>query len=154
MGKKIIYILVFIISLFIARDGYYTYIADPVEEVVMAEEPVILNSRAVDSQVAFSYDLGRLLLYAEEMGYQITMGETWRTRYQQRHNIDIGVSWTYNSKHLVRRAVDLNLIIDGRLANDCSDYEALGDYWESLSPYNKWGGRWRNKDCPHFQRSR
>jgi hypothetical protein len=30
----------------------------------------------------------------------------------------------------------------------------LGQYWESLSPKNQWGGFWRSfKDVPHFQRT-
>ena len=109
-----------------------------------------LEAGLSDEQAKFLYDVGRLINYAEQQGYKITSGEIYRTLYQQRENVRKGVSWTYNSKHLKRLAIDLNLFKDGHLANKLTDYCDMGTYWESLSPHNRWGGRFR--DSPHFER--
>ena len=107
-----------------------------------------------DEQSAFLYDVGRLVNYAEGQNYKVTSGEIYRTMYQQRENVRKGVSWTYNSKHLKRLAIDLNVFSStggmGLANRNDPAYCDLGSYWESLSPHNKWGGRF--KDYPHFER--
>ncbi len=112
-----------------------------------------LDAGGSDEQWAFLKDTAKLIEYADELGYKVTGGELYRTMYQQRHYVAHGLSTTYNSKHLKRRAIDLNLFINGRYQQNCRAYAILGDYWESLSPKNTWGGSWHTfKDCPHFQR--
>ena len=64
-----------------------------------------------------------------------------------------GKSWTSNSYHLKRLAVDFNIFINNKFVTfETSQY--LGDFWEALSPYNFWGGyfRGRNVDVWHFER--
>ena len=109
-----------------------------------------LEAGMSDEQWEFLQDEAELVAYAAEMGYKLTAGEMYRTLYQQRENVRKGVSWTYNSKHLKRLAVDFNLLVDGHLAQHLDDYRELGVYWESLSENNRWGGRF--KDAPHFER--
>lgn len=66
-------------------------------------------------------------------------------------------SWTLHSKHLQRLAIDLNFfeLVNGKpvLTYDKAKLQVFGDYWESLSPLNKWGGNWKNPDTPHFQKN-
>jgi hypothetical protein len=114
------------------------------------DRPVTLEGPAVDAQAKFTTDIAQLINYADALGYQLTFGEAWRTRYQQRHNIATGVSWTMNSNHLKRRAVDFNLFVDGEYKRDCSYYAILGEFWESLDELNVWGGHF--SDAPHFER--
>ena len=112
--------------------------------------PVALDAGGSDEQWKFLQDYAKLIQYAEDIGYKLTAGELYRTMYQQRYYVRHGLSWTYNSYHLKRKGGDLNLFVKGKYVTDCHYYEVLGDYWESLSPKNRWGGRFN--DCPHFER--
>ena len=109
-----------------------------------------LEGPAVDAQAKFTTDVAKLIQYADSLGYKLTFGEVWRTRYQQRHNIATGVSWTMNSNHLKRRGVDFNLFVDDFYKEECSYYAILGEFWESLDELNVWGGNFN--DAPHFER--
>jgi len=100
-------------------------------------------------QEVFSSDLVKLLLKAFELGYKVRLGEVQRPVEMQELYIKTGRSKTMNSMHLKKCAADLHFIKDGTL---CYPKE-LGDYWESLSKENQWGGNWKSfKDQPHFER--
>jgi len=150
VDKKYFYWIVpiFVILASLASPTVYDIIYD-----TESKEVSILDGGAVDEQSKFAFDFARLLIYAEEQGYQVSLGETYRTMYQQRHYVAIGRSWTYNSMHLKRRGGDLNLFLDGRYLTTVDDYRPLGEYWKSLDSHNQWGGDWkRTPDAPHFQR--
>jgi len=106
-----------------------------------------------DEQWEFLQDVAKLIEYAKDMGYKLTGGELYRTRYQQKEYMRTGRSKTMRSYHLKRLAIDLNVFVGGDLTWDYNDIEPLGIFWESLSPKNRWGGHFRNfKDLPHFER--
>ena len=106
----------------------------------------------VDEQWAFLQDVAKLIQWCAEKGYTVTGGELWRTEHQQREYMRVGLSKTMSSKHLSRLAIDLNLLIGGRLAKP-EDYRLLGEFWESLDGNNKWGGNFNGfVDAPHFER--
>lgn len=101
-------------------------------------------------QEAFSRDLVKLLQKALELGYQCRIGEVERPVEMQKLYISTGRSKTMNSMHLKKCAADIHFMKDGVL---CYPQE-LGNFWESLSPQNQWGGNWKSfKDQPHFQRT-
>ena len=133
---------------------------DSMEEVKESLDTTILNSsRDSDEQWEFLKDFAILINYADVQGYKLTVGELYRTMYQQRHYIKVGLSQTYNSRHLKRRAGDLNLFINGKFCGYSNDrecqeaYKDLGSYWKSLNPKNVWGGDWKSiVDEPHFER--
>jgi len=75
----------------------------------------------------------------EITGITVTLGEVYRTEYQQKHYVRSGKSKTYRSKHLKRLAIDLNLFIDGKYITDKEKYRILGEIWESIG--GRWGGR-------------
>jgi hypothetical protein len=65
-----------------------------------------------------------------------------------------------HSNHLRRLAVDLNFFMNDILVTDKAHLQPIGDYWESLSPENRWLGnteKWFPGstfiDCPHFERN-
>jgi peptidoglycan L-alanyl-D-glutamate endopeptidase CwlK len=62
-----------------------------------------------------------------------------------------------DSKHLDSLAIDLNFFIDNKLTYEKSKIQKYGDYWQSLSTYNRWGGYFKgygkNGDSGHFERN-
>ena len=107
----------------------------------------------VPKQAAFLLDAAKLIQYATALGFTVTGGELFRTPEQQEIYVKSGRSKTMNSNHLKRLAIDLNFLRDGNLVYDIPALKPVGEYWESLSPKNSWGGNWTTfKDVPHFER--
>lgn len=107
----------------------------------------------VTEQAAFLLDACKLVQFATEQGFTVTGGELYRTTEQQQIYVNTGRSKTMNSNHLKRCAIDLNFIKAGQLVYDIAQLEAIGRYWESLSPKNSAGMFWKSfKDVPHFER--
>lgn len=61
------------------------------------------------------------------------------------------VTWTLESKHLKGRAIDFVPLRLGRAWWNAPQeiWETMGEIGESCGL--QWGGRWKNKDCPHFE---
>lgn len=107
----------------------------------------------VAEQAAFLLDACKLIQKASELGFTVTGGELARTVEQQEIYMKTGKTKTMASNHLKRCAIDLNFFKDGKLVYDIPTLKPVGDYWESLSPQNSWGGNWAVfKDVPHFER--
>ena len=125
-----------------------------------------------ERQQIFAENVGKLIAKAFELDIRLTFGEAYRTKSQQYlyyHGQDVAMvdtmngkqltlehakrrSWTMNSRHLSRMAVDFNFFMNGRLTYDAAKIEPLGRYWESLNKDNVWGGHWKaSKDVPHFE---
>lgn len=109
-----------------------------------------------DHQWEFLKDVGWLIAYATESGYKLTGGELYRTEQQHQWNKSNNLTQAKRSKHQDRLAIDVNLFIDNKLIND-KEHPAwvdLGTYWEGMSEYNVWGGRWTTLNDPyHFERN-
>jgi hypothetical protein len=109
-------------------------------------------SGLLQAQFRFSTLLGRLLTWCAEQGFTVTLGECYRDPRLQDWYIQHGLSWTSNSRHCRRLAVDLNLIRpDGTLAPGKDDYKPLGDFWKNQGDGCVWGGDWQQADCDHFE---
>jgi len=80
-------------------------------------------------QSRFVRMVGLLILYAYELGYELTVGDAWA------HD-----GHKDNSFHYKRLAIDLNLFRDGKYLQTTGDHLELGRFWESLG--GTWGGRW------------
>jgi len=107
----------------------------------------------VAEQAAFLIDVSRLIRYATAEGWEITGGELWRTPEQQEIYFKSGRSKTMSSNHLRRCAIDLNFFRNRKLVWDKELIRTVGEYWESLSPKNRWGGNFKGfVDVPHFER--
>jgi len=108
----------------------------------------------VNEQWAFIKDIAKLIVKAEELGIVLTGGECYRPIEMQELYLKRGRTKTLKSNHLRRLAQDYNFFIDGQLCYDIAKLKPLGDYWESLHEYNRWGGNWSTfKDVPHFERN-
>jgi hypothetical protein len=100
-----------------------------------------------EKQELFAFLLPRLLDQAHALGFKCRMGECWRppetaALYAQQGK---GIS---NSVHTIKLAVDLLLFRAGAYLTNSEDYRTLGEWWESLHPLCRWGGRFR--DGNHF----
>ena len=97
-----------------------------------------------DKQRLFSKLLAGLLNQAHAMSYEVTLGDAYRS---PRVFGQIGERKGYgnmNSCHKLRLAIDLNLFKDGEYLAETSDHKPLGEWWESLHPLCRWGGRFND----------
>lgn len=129
------------------------------------------------AQRIFTKNIGCLILYAYEMGFELSFGEAERTKSQvllNYYGFDVindskglrlnkrnRTSQTLNSKHTERLAVDFNVFVNGVWKQDFETVKPLGDYWVSLHPNNVWGGDFNKNgvkdgfiDTPHFEMKR
>ena len=108
--------------------------------------------RLSDHQAAFTMDLARLIvwLYEDYPQYRMRLREVTRTPEMQQVYIDRGESWTFNSLHLKHLAADFVLDKNGVYLTNNEHHKFIGQKWESLSPYNRWGGRFG--DGNHIER--
>lgn len=101
-----------------------------------------------EKQWRFTLMIALLIQYAQAKGFRLTFGEAYRTPEQAAANAKKGSGIT-NSLHTQRLAVDFNLFVNGEYKTRSEDYQALGEYWESLG--GSWGGRFKsNPDGNHF----
>ncbi|KKM72949.1 hypothetical protein LCGC14_1415450 [marine sediment metagenome] len=88
-------------------------------------------------QCLFARCVVRLLLHAELLGFEYNLGNTITPRDNPRSN------------HPRKRAIDINLYIDGDYQRTTEAHQPLGDFWESLDPRCRWGGRY--EDGNHYE---
>lgn len=104
-----------------------------------------MSETIVKKQSRFSWLLAKLILYAEAAGYDVTMGECWRTPEQARANASSGRGIS-GSLHCDRLAADINLFKDGKYLRDTESYRILGEWWERQCEDCAWGGRFVDKN--------
>lgn len=90
-------------------------------------------------QSEFARQVPRLIDYAYELGFEVTLGDAFRDS-----RCPYG---SKSSKHKRRLAIDLNLFLDGIYLTRTEDHRKLGEYWESLGGI--WGGRFN--DGNHYE---
>ena len=121
-----------------------------------------------EKQSIFAKNIAKLILFAFENGFEITLGEAYRTTGQQLLYFEgytlkkIGSSLklckttpkskTLKSKHIDKLAVDINLFRDGVYLTDKDSFRQLAEYWTKLHPRNISGYNW-GWDYNHFQMS-
>lgn len=98
-----------------------------------------------EKQRLFTKLLSDLIRWAYEHGYELTLGEAYRTPEQAALNAAKGTGIA-KSLHTDRLAIDMNLFKDGQFLQTTDDHKPLGEYWESLG--GTWGGRF--KDGNHY----
>lgn len=102
-------------------------------------------------QSLFAKLVADLIQFAyEELGYELTFAEAYRTPEQAALNAKKG-SGIANSLHCDRLAIDLNLFVDGKYCADTESHRPLGVYWEALHDGCRWGGNFRRVDGNHYE---
>lgn len=94
-------------------------------------------------QVRFARLVPRLIDKAFEMGFEVTLGETWRPQVTADYYRSQGRGIS-NSLHLDKLAIDLNLFKNGQLITDSEGHRPLGEWWEAQGPDHAWGGRFQD----------
>jgi len=92
-------------------------------------------------QSLFAQMVARLINWAFENGYEVTLGEAFRTDEQQEIYFRGGETTVKRSKHQDRLAIDLNLFIDGKYQTSSKAYAPLGGFWKDMGGI--WGGDWK-----------
>lgn len=87
----------------------------------------------------------RLLQHIEEAGYQVRLGETWRSKAAAEEYARRGIG-IVNSVHRLKLAVDLNLFDqNGKYLTSIEDHLPFGVWWEDQHELTRWGGRFRRR---------
>ena len=97
------------------------------------------------AQSHFARMVARLINYADNRGYEVTLGDAWAKKGSGRLH-------SPKSCHYKRLAVDLNLFKDGVYLQHTIDHQELGEYWESIG--GTWGGRWNDGNHYSFGEKR
>jgi len=89
-------------------------------------------------QSRFAQMAARLIQQAQAMGYEVTMGEAYRSPAEAARLASAGRGIA-RSLHTDRLAIDINLFQNGRYLDTTEDHRPLGEWWESIG--GAWGGR-------------
>lgn len=92
-----------------------------------------------EQQSRFAFLVGKLILYAYEIGLELTLGDAYALAGHIRESF-----------HYSRLAIDLNLFKEGAYLRDTEDHRPLGEYWLSLDPMCSWGGTFNRRDGNHY----
>ncbi len=94
-------------------------------------------------QSLFAQHVARLILQAEILGFEVTLGEAQRSEEEAARLAKLGKG-SKRSLHCVRLAVDLNLFAGGHYLSSTESHRPLGEWWEAQHPLARWGGRFND----------
>ena len=104
-----------------------------------------IMSALLQHQFLFARMLPGLLDQAHALGYEVTVGEAYRTPAQAALNQKAGIGIGH-SLHTRSLAIDLHLFKGESFLTETICYQALGEWWEQQG--GSWGGRFN--DGNHF----
>lgn len=93
-----------------------------------------------EKQSLFAQLVAQLLLQATLTGYEVTLGEAWRSPEEAERLSKIGRGIKV-SLHCQRLALDLNLFKNGKYLSSTKAHQPLGEWWEQVHALCRWGGR-------------
>jgi len=97
-------------------------------------------SLLLERQMIFTGLLVELLDHALELGFGVTLGET----YRPDETVELYALQGRGSRaslHPLRLAIDLHLFRDGVYLTRTEDHRELGEWWEERNALCRWGGR-------------
>lgn len=104
-----------------------------------------------NKQSEFAALVPRLIDKAIELGYEVTLGDAYRS--PEVHG-KMGEKKSYShprSCHKIRLAIDLNLFKDGVFLETTEDHRPLGEWWEKQHKDARWGGRFNDGNHYSFE---
>jgi hypothetical protein len=106
--------------------------------------------RLRQKQSLFARHAARLILKAYELGFEVTLGEAYRSPEEAQRLAGTGAG-IKASLHTMKLAIDLNLFRDGMYLETSEAHLALGEWWEKQHELARWGGRFRPRpDGNHY----
>lgn len=92
----------------------------------------------------------------KESPYDFSITEGIRTSERQKQLYDEGKSKTLKSKHLVGKAVDIAILVDGNITWDKKYYQEVAEHIKKVAKELgigiRWGGEFKSFfDGPHFE---
>lgn len=101
-------------------------------------------------QRLFAKLVAELIEYIYEKGYEVTLGEAYRTPEQASIDAQKGTGIT-NSVHCLKLAIDLNLFKDGVYLADTDAHKPFGEWWKAQHADCRWGGDFESRpDGNHY----
>lgn len=100
-------------------------------------------------QILFSQEAALLVQHAQALGYDVTLGEAWRSPQQAQWDAQHGTGVAH-SLHTEKLAIDLNLFKDGVYITDDTGHTDLGAWWKARGANHCWGGDFTSKDFNHY----
>jgi len=100
-----------------------------------------------EKQSLFASLIPRLIEHAQELGFEVTLGEAYRSPEEAARLAKLGKG-IKDSLHTLKLAIDINLFRDGKYLPNTSDHQPLGVWWEKQNTLCAWGG-WFN-DGNHY----
>jgi len=100
-------------------------------------------------QSLFARCVAELIREAERQGYEVTLGEAYRSPEEAARLAKAGKG-IVNSVHCQRLAIDLNLFKDGVYLSSTEAHAPLGHWWLYLHPLCRWGGTFSRADGNHY----
>ena len=79
------------------------------------------------------------------MGYEVTLGEAWRSPEEAARLAKLGKG-IVNSLHCDKLAIDLNLFKARRYLTSSEAHRPLGEWWEQQHRLCRWGGRFLDEE--------
>lgn len=102
-----------------------------------------------EAQRAFALQAAKLIVHIYEVGYEVSLGEAWRSPETAAANAKAGTG-IVNSLHIKKLAIDLNLFKDGIYLSTSEAHRPFGEWWEKQHPLARWGGRFKRPDGNHY----
>jgi hypothetical protein len=105
-----------------------------------------------EKQRLFTKLIAKFIPKLNDLGYEVTFGEAWRSPETCELYAKAGKGIT-DSLHPLRLAIDLCLFKNGEYLTQSEDYRDAGIVWESYSKPGAeccWGGRFTKPDGNHF----
>lgn len=102
-------------------------------------------------QSAFALALARLILWINDQGWEVTLGEGYVGDTDARDG-DYDGPHKRDGLHYKRLAVDLNLFVEGQWITNGAHkvWQAIGAHWEAMDSLARWGGRFQSGDANHL----
>lgn len=119
-----------------------------------------LGQRSKDRLSGVHPDLVKVIEEAiKESPLDFSITEGLRTKERQKELFDSGKSQTMNSRHITGKAVDIAVLLDGKVTWDFKYYQTAADHIKKVAKELGielvWGGDWQSfKDGPHFELNR
>jgi peptidoglycan L-alanyl-D-glutamate endopeptidase CwlK len=119
-----------------------------------------LGQRSKDRLTGVHPDLVKVIEEAiKESPLDFSITEGLRTKERQKELFDAGKSQTMNSRHITGKAIDIAVLLEGKVTWEFRHYQTVADHIKKVAKELGielvWGGDWQSfKDGPHFELNR